>query len=53
MVDSPKTLRSASATRRSFSEPWWPRPDVVSFDFLVHVLTGTSRHAGCADVLRE
>jgi hypothetical protein len=26
--------------------PWWPRPDVKLFNFMVHILTETSRHAG-------
>jgi hypothetical protein len=33
--------------------PWWPRPDVMLFNTLVHVLTETHRHAGHADILRE
>lgn len=33
--------------------PWWPRPDVLLFNVLVHMLTETSRHAGHADILRE
>jgi hypothetical protein len=33
--------------------PWWPRPDVMLFNLLVHVLNETSRHAGHADILRE
>lgn len=33
--------------------PWWPRPDVMLFNVLVHVLTETNRHAGHADILRE
>jgi hypothetical protein len=33
--------------------PWWPRPNVMLFNILVHVLTETSRHAGHADILRE
>src|SRR5262249_47034295 len=33
--------------------PRWPRPNVMLFNILVHVLTETSRHAGHADVLRE
>lgn len=33
--------------------PWWPRPDVMLFNVMVHVLTETSRHAGHADILRE
>jgi hypothetical protein len=33
--------------------PWWPRPDVLLFTVLVHVLTETNRHAGHADILRE
>ena len=33
--------------------PWWPRPDVMLFNILVHVLTETHRHAGHADILRE
>ncbi len=33
--------------------PWWPRPDVMLFNLMVHVLTETNRHAGHADILRE
>ncbi|MGW6278855.1 DinB family protein [Kribbella sp. NPDC055071] len=33
--------------------PWWPRPNVMLFNVLVHVLAETSRHAGHADILRE
>lgn len=33
--------------------PWWPRPQVMLFNILVHVLTETNRHAGHADILRE
>lgn len=33
--------------------PWWPRPDVMLFNVLIHMLTETSRHAGHADILRE
>jgi len=33
--------------------PWWPRPDVMLFNVLVHMLTDTSRHTGHADILRE
>lgn len=33
--------------------PWWPRPDVMLFNVLVHRLTETNRHAGHADILRE
>ncbi|MEV6906441.1 DinB family protein [Amycolatopsis sp. NPDC051071] len=33
--------------------PWWPRPRVMLFNVLVHLLTETSRHAGHADILRE
>jgi hypothetical protein len=33
--------------------PWWPRPNVMLFNILVHSLTETSRHAGHADILRE
>ncbi len=33
--------------------PWWPRPDVMLFNVLVHVLAETARHAGHADILRE
>ncbi len=33
--------------------PWWPRPDVLLFTVLVHMLTETTRHAGHADILRE
>lgn len=32
---------------------WWPRPDVLLFNVLVHVVTETNRHAGHADILRE
>jgi hypothetical protein len=33
--------------------PWWPRPDAMLFNVLIHVLTETNRHAGHADILRE
>jgi Protein of unknown function (DUF664) len=33
--------------------PWWPRPNVMLFNVLVHMLTETNRHAGHADILRE
>ncbi|MFD4668306.1 DinB family protein [Lentzea sp. NPDC058450] len=33
--------------------PWWPRPDVMLFNVLVHVVSETARHAGHADILRE
>lgn len=33
--------------------PWWPRPDVLLFNVLVHRVTETNRHAGHADILRE
>jgi len=33
--------------------PWWPRPDVLLFSVMVHVLTETNRHAGHADILCE
>ncbi|NKY41382.1 DinB family protein, partial [Cellulomonas septica] len=33
--------------------PWWPQPDVMLFNVMVHVLTETARHAGHADILRE
>ena len=33
--------------------PWWPQPDVMLFNVLVHMLTETNRHAGHADILRE
>ncbi|WP_026422134.1 DinB family protein [Actinokineospora inagensis] len=33
--------------------PWWPRPNVMLFNILVHMLTETTRHAGHADILRE
>ena len=33
--------------------PWWPQPDVLLFNVMVHVLTETNRHAGHADILRE
>jgi Protein of unknown function (DUF664) len=33
--------------------PWWPRPDVMLFNILVHVICETNRHAGHADILRE
>ena len=32
---------------------WWPRPNVLLFNVLVHVLTETNRHAGHADILHE
>jgi hypothetical protein len=32
---------------------WWPRPDVMLFNIMVHVLNETNRHAGHADILRE
>ncbi|MGZ0148720.1 DinB family protein [Kribbella sp. WER1] len=37
----------------SATVPWWPRPDVMLFNVLVHVLTETNRHTGHADILRE
>ncbi|WP_112268365.1 DinB family protein [Lentzea terrae] len=33
--------------------PWWPRPDVMLFNVLVHMVTETARHAGHADIVRE
>jgi hypothetical protein len=33
--------------------PWWPRPDVMLFNIMVHILNDTTRHAGHADILRE
>lgn len=33
--------------------PWWPRPEVMLFNVMVHVLTESNRHAGHADILRE
>ncbi|WP_285748536.1 DinB family protein [Lentzea sp. NBRC 105346] len=33
--------------------PWWPRPNVMLFNVLVHILTEANRHAGHADILRE
>jgi uncharacterized damage-inducible protein DinB len=33
--------------------PWWPRPHVMLFNVLVHVVTETNRHLGHADILRE
>ncbi|TDP96350.1 DinB family protein [Labedaea rhizosphaerae] len=33
--------------------PWWPRPDVLLFNVVVHRITETNRHAGHADILRE
>ncbi|SDJ19408.1 Protein of unknown function [Lentzea albidocapillata subsp. violacea] len=33
--------------------PWWPRPAVMLFNVLVHLVTETARHAGHADILRE
>ncbi|GIH04926.1 hypothetical protein Rhe02_29930 [Rhizocola hellebori] len=33
--------------------PWWPRPNVMLFNILVHTVSETSRHAGHADILRE
>ncbi|NKE61665.1 DinB family protein [Lentzea sp. PSKA42] len=44
---------SALAVDSSGHVPWWPRPDVMLFNVLVHVLTETARHAGHADILRE
>jgi hypothetical protein len=32
---------------------WWPRPNVMLFNVLVHTLAETHRHAGHADILRE
>ncbi len=31
----------------------WPRPEVMLFNVMVHVLSETLRHAGHADILRE
>lgn len=33
--------------------PWWPQPEVMLFNVMVHVLTESNRHAGHADILRE
>jgi hypothetical protein len=33
--------------------PWWPRPDVLLFNVMVHVVAETNRHLGHADLLRE
>ncbi len=33
--------------------PWWPRPDVMLFNILVHLIAEINRHAGHADILRE
>ena len=33
--------------------PWWPRPEVMLFNVLVHRVAETARHAGHADILRE
>jgi hypothetical protein len=33
--------------------PWWPRPNVMLFNILVHLISETNRHAGHADILRE
>ena len=33
--------------------PWWPRPDAMLFNILVHLIAETNRHAGHADILRE
>jgi hypothetical protein len=33
--------------------PWWPRPEVMLLNVLVHVVTETNRHLGHADILRE
>lgn len=33
--------------------PWWPRPEVLLFNVMVHVLAETDRHLGHADILRE
>ena len=51
---STRTRRSTRWTStRPGTSPWWPRPDVMLFNVLVHVLTETSRHAGHADILSE
>ncbi|MEC3977436.1 DinB family protein [Amycolatopsis sp. H20-H5] len=44
---------TALAVDSSGYVPWWPRPRVMLFNVLVHMLTETSRHAGHADILRE
>jgi hypothetical protein len=33
--------------------PWWPSPDVMLFNIMIHILNETNRHAGHADILRE
>jgi hypothetical protein len=51
--DHSDTTIAALAVDSPGHVPWWPRPDVMVFTVLVHVLTETSRHAGHADILRE
>lgn len=51
-VHSDATI-SALAVDAPGHVPWWPRPDVMLFNVLVHAVTETARHAGHADILRE
>ncbi len=46
------TIEALPIDARGFV-PWWPQPDVMLFNVMVHVLTETNRHAGHADILRE
>ncbi len=54
-----RACRHADATIEALSldseghVPWWPRPNVLLFNVMVHVLTETNRHAGHADIIRE
>ena len=51
-VHSDETISSLAVDAAGYV-PWWPRPDVMLFNVLVHVVTETARHAGHADILRE
>lgn len=51
-VHSDATIATLSVDSPGFV-PWWPRPEVMLFNVLVHVLTETARHAGHADIVRE
>jgi hypothetical protein len=51
-VHSDATIEALAVDSPGFV-PWWPRPEVMLFNVLVHVLTETARHAGHADILRE
>jgi Protein of unknown function (DUF664) len=50
--DSDATINALAIDAAGYV-PWWPRPDIKLFNALVHVLNGTNRHAGHADILRE